>query len=72
MKENHVQINCKLGIISFLAKCKNRIEVEGVEGGMDVKLVKEEKIMKGVRKGLQMGSVYVSRTQENTLRKEPE
>ena len=53
LRANHVQINCKLGIISILAKCKNRIEVEGVKGGTDLKFVKEEKIiMKGERKGL--------------------
>ena len=72
LRANHAHIYCKPGIISFLDKHKNRTEIEGVKGGTDVKLVKEEKILKGVRKGLQTGLVYVSMGQEETLGKEPE
>ena len=52
LSKNQAEINCRKGVVMFVSKEANKVQIQGRTGKSPLRVVKASKLVKGLRKGL--------------------
>lgn len=69
---NYADISCRQGIVSFLTGEGKRVQVQGQNGKSPLQVVKANKLLKGLRKGLPIYVLKLDKPNQETNKLEPE
>ena len=72
LSKNQAGINCRKGVVTFISKEGNEVEIQGRSGKSPLRVVKASKLVKGLRKGLPIYVLKLNKPDQTEEKLDPE
>ena len=72
LSKNQAKINCRKGVVTFISKEANKVEIQGRTRKSPLRVVKASKLVKGLRKGLPIYVLKLNKPDQEVEQSEPE
>ena len=71
LSKNQAEINCRKGVVTFISKEANKVEIQGRARKSPLRVVKASKLVKGLRKGLPIYVLKLNKPDQEVEKSKP-